>query len=103
MLANALKQRSRRDMNASRGARPTPLPINAVFVGDIVTQLVYVLETDTIEEVAGKVAAYSVGVRVARRDAPMAVYFNGTLLPMNETVGGAGIRALQCLTVQYAG
>jgi toluene monooxygenase system protein B len=89
-------------MNATRDVRQTPLPINALFVGDIVTQLVFVLETDTIAEVAAKVAEYSVGVRVARRDAPMVVYFNGEPLPMGETVAGAGIQALQCLTVRYA-
>jgi toluene monooxygenase system protein B len=89
-------------MNATRAGRPTSLPINALFVGDIVTQLVFVLETDTIAELAGKVAEYTVGVRVTRRDAPMIVYFNGEALPMSETVAGAGIQALQCVTVQYA-
>jgi toluene monooxygenase system protein B len=89
-------------MNATRTTQQTPLPINALFVGDIVTQLVFVLETDTIAQVATKVAELSVGVRVARRDAPMVVYFNGTPLPMSETVAGAGIQALQCLTVRYA-
>jgi toluene monooxygenase system protein B len=32
----------------------------------------------------------------------MVVYFNGVALPMSETVSGAGIDALQCLTVRYA-
>lgn len=96
------ERRSGRDMNATRNMRPTPVPINAVFVGDIVTQLVFVLETDTIAEVAGKVAELSVGVRVARRDAPMVVYVNGEPLPMSETVAGAGIQPLQCVTVRYA-
>jgi toluene monooxygenase system protein B len=89
-------------MSPTRSMRPSPLPINAMFVGDIVTQLVFVLETDTIEEVARKVAEHSVGIRVAPRDAPMVVYSNGEALPMNETVAGAGIQALQCLTVRYA-
>jgi toluene monooxygenase system protein B len=89
-------------MSPARGTRQTRVPINAVFVGDIVTQLVYVLESDTIAEVAEKIAEFSVGIRVARRDAPMEVYFNGTALPMSETVAGAGIQPLQCLTVQYA-
>lgn len=88
-------------MNATRNIEQSPLPINALFVGDIVTQLVFVLETDTIAQVAQKVAEVSVGMRVARRDAPMVVYFNGASLPMNETVAGAGIRALECLTVRY--
>ena len=89
-------------MSATRNTQQTPVPINALFIGDIVTQLVFVLETDTIAQVATKVAEHSVGVRVARRDAPMVVYFNGAPLPMNETVAGAGIQAHQCLTVRYA-
>jgi toluene monooxygenase system protein B len=89
-------------MTATRNARQTLLPINAVFIGDIVTQLVFVFDTDTIAEVAGKVAEHSVGIRVARRDAPMVVYFNGEPLPMSETVAALGIQPLQCLTVRYA-
>jgi toluene monooxygenase system protein B len=89
-------------MSATRSTRQTLLPINALFVGDIVTQLIFVFDTDTIAEVAGKIAEHSVGVRIARRDAPMVVYFNGEPLPMSETVAGAGIQALQCLTVRYA-
>jgi toluene monooxygenase system protein B len=89
-------------MNTARGTGQAPLAINALFVGDIVTQLVVVQETDTIAEVAEKVAELSVGVRVARRDAPMVVYFNGAPLAMSDTVADAGIQALHCLTVQYA-
>lgn len=89
-------------MMTTRSTRQTLLPINALFIGDIVTQLVFVLDTDTIAEVAGKIAEHAVGIRVARRDAPMVVYFNGEPLPMSETVAGAGIQPLQCLTVRYA-
>jgi len=91
-----------RTSSATSDAQPTTLAINALFIGDIVTQLVFVRDTDTIAEVAEKVAAQSVGIRVPRRDAPMVVYFNGVALPMSETVSGAGIDALQCLTVRYA-
>ncbi|MEX3940486.1 toluene-4-monooxygenase system B family protein [Paraburkholderia sp. BR10937] len=91
-----------RTTTASNDAQPITLAINALFIGDIVTQLVFVRDTDTIAEVAEKVAAHSVGIRVPRRDAPMVVYFNGVALPMSETVTGAGIDALQCLTVRYA-
>ncbi|MGF6767779.1 toluene monooxygenase system protein B [Paraburkholderia sp. GAS199] len=89
-------------MSVNRTAQQTPLPINAHFIGDIVTQLVFVLDTDTIAQVADKIAEHVVGIRVARRDAPMVVYFNGAALPMGETVGSAGIRPLHCLTVRYA-
>jgi toluene monooxygenase system protein B len=77
------------------------MAINAMFVGDIVTQLVFVLESDTISQLAEKVAEHSVGIRVPHRDVPMVVYFDGAALPMSETVAGAGIRALQCVTVRY--
>jgi toluene monooxygenase system protein B len=88
-------------MTGTEQAPPARLPINALFIGDIVTQLVFVLGTDTIAQVAAKIAEHTVGIRVARRDAPMVVYFNGAPLPMSETVGSAGIRALECLTVRY--
>ena len=35
-----------------------PMPVNAMFENDFVTQLVLVLDTDTVEEVARKVAAH---------------------------------------------
>ena len=90
-------------MSAARsaGTQAAPMAINAMFVGDIVTQLVFVLESDTIAQLAEKVAEHSVGIRVPQRDVPMVVYFDGAALPMSETVAGAGIRALQCVTVRY--
>jgi toluene monooxygenase system protein B len=39
-------------MSTTRSTRQTLLPINALFVGDIVTQLIFVFDTDTIAEVA---------------------------------------------------
>lgn len=38
---------------------PQPVPINAKFDDDFVTQLVVVLDTDTLREVAAKVAHLS--------------------------------------------
>ena len=43
-----------------------PVPVNAMFENDFVTQLVVVLDTDTVEEAARKVAAQVVGRRVPR-------------------------------------
>src|SRR6202035_592945 len=48
---------------------PQPIPINAKFEGDFVTQLVVVLDTDTMREVAAKTAYHVVGKRLPRRDA----------------------------------
>lgn len=89
-------------MSASDDTQREPVPIHAVFVGDIVTQLVFVHDTDTIAEVAVKIAEHSVGIRVPRQDAPMVVFFNGAAVPMSETIRSAGIQALGCLTVRYA-
>ncbi len=49
-----------------------PVPVNAMFENDFVTQLVLVLDTDTVEEAARKVAAQVVGRRVPPRDAGFA-------------------------------
>ena len=40
---------------------PQPVPINAKFDEEFVTQLVVVLDTDTMREVAAKVAQHVVG------------------------------------------
>jgi toluene monooxygenase system protein B len=45
---------------------PQPVPINAKFDDDFVTQLVVVLDTDTMCEVATKVAHHVVGKRLQR-------------------------------------
>ena len=42
------------------------MPVNALFEDDFVTQLVVVLDTDTVDEAARKVAAQVVGRRVPR-------------------------------------
>ena len=45
-------------------ADPQPVPINAKFDDDFVTQLVVVLDTDTMQDVAAKVAHHVVGKRL---------------------------------------
>jgi hypothetical protein len=52
---------------------PQLVPINAKFGDDFVTQLVVVLDTDTMREVAAKVAHHVVGKRLPARDADMVV------------------------------
>ncbi len=78
-----------------------PVPINALFGTDFVSLLVVVLTTDTMAEVSEKVAANVVGKRVARRDAPMAVYYEDRLVPCDWTVARAGIAPLQFVYVDY--
>ncbi|HVW25665.1 MAG TPA: toluene-4-monooxygenase system B family protein [Polyangiaceae bacterium] len=80
---------------------PLPVPINALFGTDFVTLLVLVTSTDTMAEVAEKVAANVVGKRVARRNAPMAVYYQDEPVPNDWTVAQAGIGPLQFVFVDY--
>src|SRR6476646_5406427 len=67
-----------------------PVPVNAMFENDFVTQLVVVLDTDTVDEVARKVAAHVVARRVPPRDAGFIVRRDGRVLPGDGTVAGSG-------------
>lgn len=94
-------------MQAEELAQPPaegqPVPINAFFQDDFVTQLVLVLDTDTIDEAAQKVAAQVVGRRVAPRDTGLVVRFDGKVVPGDVTVTDAGIGPLDIVTVGWAG
>ena len=80
---------------------PQPVPINAKFAGDFVTQLVVILDTDTMGEVAAKVAHHVVGKRVPKRDADMVVSYQGRNLSPDITVAVAGIAPLQNVYVDW--
>jgi toluene monooxygenase system protein B len=81
---------------------PQPVPINARFDEDFVTQLVLVLDTDTMRDVAEKVAHHVVGRRIAPRDLPMVVRHRGRTLASDITVKDAGITPLQSVHVDWA-
>jgi toluene monooxygenase system protein B len=81
---------------------PQPVPINAKFDDDFITQLVVVLETDTMREVAAKVARHVVGKRQPARDADMVVRYQGRSLPPHITVAEAGITPMQNVYVDWA-
>lgn len=80
---------------------PQPVPINARFEGDFVTQLVVVFDTDTMREVAAKTAHHVVGKRLPARDADMVVSYQGRKLPPDMTVAEAGIAPLQNVFVDW--
>ena len=80
---------------------PQPVPINAKFGDDFVTQLVLVLDTDTMREVAAKVAQHVVGKRLPKRDADMVVRYQGRNLSPDITVTVAGIAPLQNVYVDW--
>ena len=80
---------------------PQPVPVNARFDNDFVTQLILVMDTDTMREVAAKVAHHVVGKRVPARDADMVVRYQGRELPSDMTVTEAGIAPLQNVYVDW--
>jgi toluene monooxygenase system protein B len=80
---------------------PQPVPINAKFDDDFVTQLVVVLNTNTMREVAAKVAQHVVGKRLPKRDADMVVRYQGRDLSPGMTVAEAGIAPLQNVYVDW--
>jgi hypothetical protein len=80
-----------------------PVPVNAMFENDFVTQLVVVLDTDTVEEAARKVAAQVVSRRVPPRDAGLVVHHDGRVVPGDVTVAESGISALDIVNVGWAG
>jgi toluene monooxygenase system protein B len=77
------------------------MPVNARFDDDFITRLTMVLPTDTMREVARKVAAPVVGRRVPDRDAGMAVRHHGRVLPAEMTVAEAGIKPFQSIFVGW--
>jgi toluene monooxygenase system protein B len=80
---------------------PQSVPLNAKFDDDFITQLVIVLDTDTMREVAAKVAGHVVGKRQPARDAGMVVRYQGRSLPPDMTVAEAGIAPLQNVYVGW--
>ena len=78
-----------------------PVPVTTVWRDDFVVQLVALEDTDTMDQVAEKVAYHVIGRRLPPRDATMRVDFEGQVLPREETVAGAGIGPMAYLEVFY--
>jgi toluene monooxygenase system protein B len=81
---------------------PQPIPINAKFDDDFITQLVVVLDTDTIRQVAANGAHHVVGKRQPSRNMGMVVRYQGRSLPPDITVAEAGIAPMQNVYVDWA-
>jgi toluene monooxygenase system protein B len=77
------------------------LPITAAHRDDFVVLVVPVEDTDTMAQVAEKVAAHTVGIRVAPREAPLKVLFKGQVQPDHATVTEAGIGLMDFVEVFY--
>jgi hypothetical protein len=78
------------------------IPINAKFGDDFVMHLVVVNTSDTMAEVAQRVAYHSVGKRVRPQDRDMVVYYEGRAVADNESVSQVGIGPFQQIFVDYA-
>jgi len=78
------------------------VPLTAAFKDDFVVILVPVEDTDTMAQVAEKVAVHTVGIRVPPREAPMEVCYKGEPLPPDVTVAQAGIEPMDFVEVRFA-
>ena len=76
-------------------------PLQANFRGDFVVMLIPVDDGDNMSIVADKVARHAVGLRVAEKNAPKCVYFNGKQLPSTMTVAQSGIQPMDWIEVTY--
>ncbi|HKS99628.1 MAG TPA: toluene-4-monooxygenase system B family protein [Rugosimonospora sp.] len=78
-------------------------PITGRFAGDFVPHLVAVDTGDTMDTVAAKVAAHSVGRRVAPPDEDRGydVYLDGRRVEPATTLGELGLQPLQWLDVKF--
>lgn len=79
------------------------IPLMAAFRGDFLTQLVPVDDGDDMATVAAKVAHHAVGLRVAERAAPMAVWFNDKQLPAEMKFADSGIGVMDYIEAGYVG
>jgi len=77
------------------------IPLMASFRGDFLTQLVPVDTEDDMATVAAKVAHHAVGLRVAQKDAPMAVFFNDHQLPADMSFADSGIGVMDYIEAGY--
>ena len=77
------------------------IPLMASFRGDFLTQLVPVDDGDDMAAVAAKVAHHAVGLRVAERNAPMAVWFNDKQLPADMSFADSGIGVMDYIEAGY--
>lgn len=79
----------------------TDIPLNAIFADDVVELLVPVAATDTMAEVAAKVAHHVEGRRVRARNLPRVVFHEGRELGPEMTVAQAGIEPRDHVRVDY--
>lgn len=77
------------------------IPLQAAFRGDFLVQLVPVDDGDDMATVAAKIAHHAVNLRVAERDLPMAVWFEGRQLPPTLRFAESGIGVMDYVEAGY--
>lgn len=77
------------------------LPIAAAHRDDFVVLLLAIEDTDTMAQVAEKLSAHTIGVRVSPRQAPLKVIYKGQVQPNHLTVGEVGIGPMDFVEVFY--
>jgi toluene monooxygenase system protein B len=77
------------------------LPLTALFEGDLLELLIPVDDRDTVGEVSAAIAHHVVGRRVAKRDAPIRLRHNGTVLDPHAGIGASGVRPLDHVEAFY--
>jgi toluene monooxygenase system protein B len=76
-------------------------PLQGLFVGDFVTVVAPVDDADPMSSVAEQVAYHSVGKRVAPRDRPMQVTWNGKIVSPDATPASLGMLPMDYVEVSY--
>jgi toluene monooxygenase system protein B len=77
------------------------IPLQAAFRGDFLVQLIPVDDADDMATVAAKIAHHSVNLRVAERNLPMAVWFDGKKLPPEMKFSDSGIGVMDYVEAGY--
>lgn len=77
------------------------LPLTALFEGDVLELLIPVDDGDTVDSVSRQIAHHVVGRRVDRKDAPIRLRHNGSVLDPTAAIGAAGVGALDHVEVFY--
>lgn len=77
------------------------LPLTALFEGDVLELLIPVDDADSVEAVSAAIAHHVIGRRVAKRDAPIRLRHNGTVLDPKAEIGAAGVGPLDHVEAFY--
>jgi toluene monooxygenase system protein B len=78
------------------------LPLTALFEGDVLELLIPVDDADTVEAVGAAIAHHVIGHRVPKRDAPIRLRHNGTVLDPQAGIAAAGVGPLDHVEAFYA-